>query len=47
VCGFFGGVAQANVGAALLCLVFAAMTGSYAWRIWMYRAKRLWLLILF
>jgi hypothetical protein len=47
VCGFFGGVAQANVGAALLCLVLAAVTGSYAWRIWMYRAKRLWLLILF
>lgn len=47
VCGFFGGVAQANIGAALLCLVLAAVTGSYAWRIWMYRAKQLWLLILF
>lgn len=47
VCGFFGGVAQANAGAALLCLVLAAVTGSYAWRIWTYRARHLWLLIFF
>jgi hypothetical protein len=47
VCGFFGGVVQANAGAALLCLVLAAVTGNYTWRIWTYRARHLWLLIFF
>ncbi len=47
VCGIFAAAAQGNAGAALLCLLLAAVTGSYAWRIWTYRARRLWLLILF
>jgi uncharacterized membrane protein len=47
VCGFFAAAARANIGVALLCLVLAALTGSYAWRIWTYRAKRLWWMILF
>jgi hypothetical protein len=47
ICGFVGSVAQANAGAALLCLVLAAVTGNYTWRIWTYRARHLWLLIFF
>lgn len=42
-----GGMSNGSVGAALLCVVLGCLTGMYAYRIWTWRARRLWLLILF
>ena len=32
---------------SLICVVLMCLTGYYAYRIWMWRARRLWLLIIF
>jgi len=32
---------------ALICVVLMCLAGYYAYRIWTWRARRLWLLIIF
>jgi hypothetical protein len=43
-----GGVAELTiglVGGAVLCFVIAVATGWYDYRVWTFRAKRLWIIV--
>lgn len=42
-----GGLSNGSVLAALACAVLGCLTAMYVYRIWTWRARRLWLLILF
>jgi hypothetical protein len=39
-------VATASTGLGIVMLIVATMTGVYTYRIWTWRARRLWLLML-
>jgi hypothetical protein len=47
ICAVVGGLSSGSVGLALVAVVLACLTGMYAYRIWTWQARRLWLLILF
>lgn len=45
--GFVSLLSAGNVGAGFLSAGLALLTGIYAYRIWTWRARHLWLLIFF
>lgn len=45
--GSIGLLSAGNVGVGFLGIAFALLMGIYAYRIWTWRARHLWLLIFF